>query len=213
MLSLRLRSRLMMDTYTFLNCSTPQAIPHSCTSSLHPRLCKNIHTHPDRGKQLWSQVSCHIAWSYISSHRGVRTVEGFLVSWLHQPLRGAWFVCGRWGGSCARHVWHSAPVTTAACTWLTTASAPRRALPLGEGAAVCVCRVAIWKTRLHLTNRINMHHFIVGTNGRRTDLEGSTDTPTSWLCSAVGDLSFSSLLWYLEVAAAASVHATDGILT
>ncbi len=37
------------------------------------------------------------------------------------------------------YVWHSASVTTAVCTWLATASAPRRALPSGEVADVSVC--------------------------------------------------------------------------
>lgn len=89
----------------------------------------------------------------------------------------------------AQYVWHSAPVTTAACTWLTTASAPRIVLPSGEREDVCVCvsgRACVCvclkgnylKTWPPPTNRIDMHHFAVRAHRRQTDLEGSSDTST-----------------------------------
>lgn len=75
-------------------------------------------------------------------------------------------------GGAARDVWHPAAATTAACTWLSTASAPRTALPSGQGAdvCVCVCRVSICKPGCVPTSRINMHRFTVRANRRQFDL-------------------------------------------
>lgn len=100
----------------------------------------------------------------------------------------------------------SAPMTTATSTWLTTASAPRRALPSGEGAdvnfnTICLCvwkLEAIWKPECTLCRELICFTVIA----KKTDW-----TWRQWYTDKL-----TMQHWCLEVAVAASVHVTDTIL-
>lgn len=198
MLSLRLRRRLIKHAQIYkqhLNYSSPQAILHSCTSSLSPRLCKNIacstfadtckHTPKQRKTTMWPGQPSHCMALYKTS-AGTGTPQKDPLLTTSAFTNGAWFVCSRG---------QSGPVCVAFCTsdncslhlayycFSTTDSSPirreRRCVCVSGRACVCVCLKGNYlKTWPPPTNRIDMHHFAVRAHRRQTDLEGSSDTST-----------------------------------